>query len=49
MVHKMKKNKTKYNTTGIGYYYTKTNTRNVNKVWALLQKQTNTRNVNKVW
>ena len=25
------------------------NTRNVNKVWALLQKQTNTRNVNKVW
>ena len=28
---------------------TKTNTRNVNKVWALLQKQTNTRNVNKVW
>jgi hypothetical protein len=45
----MKKNKTKYNTTGIGYYYTKTNTRNVNKVWALLQKQTNTRNVNKVW
>jgi hypothetical protein len=22
MVHKMKKNKTKYNTTGIGYHYT---------------------------
>jgi hypothetical protein len=35
--HRTKTNKTKHNTICVGNHYTRTNTTNVNKTWALLQ------------